>query len=115
METELACLYLQEGEDDRVLVQRDISALRETTEFSLVRCFLTASINHYPAMKSTLANIWHSVKVVQIVYLGEKIFMFTFFHKMDLDRVLNRAQWMFNNHLLIFHYLEIREDPIKVP
>ncbi|KAG8496661.1 hypothetical protein CXB51_007791 [Gossypium anomalum] len=35
--------------------------------------------------------------------------------RMDLERVVNGAPWNFNNHLLMFHRLEIGEDPVKVP
>ncbi|MBA0757629.1 hypothetical protein Gotri_020714, partial [Gossypium trilobum] len=34
---------------------------------------------------------------------------------MDLDRVVNRAPWTFNNHLLVFYKLQVGEDPVKVP
>lgn len=74
------------------------------TNYNLVGCFLTASVIHYPAMRSTLANLWHSVKVIEILDIGEKRFLFRFFHQMDLDRVLKGAHWTFNNHLLVFMF-----------
>lgn len=68
----MARLSLEEGEDDGVLVQRDECAIREVVDYSLVGCFLTTGVLHYPAMKSILANIWYPVKGVQISDLGEK-------------------------------------------
>ena len=33
---------------------------------NFVGCFLTASIIHFPAMRSTMANLWHPVCGIQI-------------------------------------------------
>ncbi|KAH1057331.1 hypothetical protein J1N35_035396 [Gossypium stocksii] len=49
---------------------------KEKGQFQLVGCFLTASIIHFPAMKSTMANLWHLVRRVQIRDLGEKRFKY---------------------------------------
>ncbi|MBA0584191.1 hypothetical protein Gorai_015016 [Gossypium raimondii] len=85
------------------------------TEFSMVECFLTASIVHFPAMKSTMENVWHPIRGVQISDLRDKRFLFKFFYRMDLERVINGAHWTFNNHLMVFHRLEKGEDPVNVP
>ncbi|PPR96281.1 hypothetical protein GOBAR_AA24388 [Gossypium barbadense] len=66
-------------------------------------------------MKSTMANLWHPVRGVQIQDLKEKRFLFQFFHAMDMDRVLKGSPWTFNNHLLILHPLQWGEDPLKIP
>lgn len=70
METEYANLSLNE-EEEILLVQADPTMQREVVDYQLVGCFLTASIIHFSAMKSTLANLWHPVCGVQIRDLGE--------------------------------------------
>ncbi|KAH1039177.1 hypothetical protein J1N35_040920, partial [Gossypium stocksii] len=45
-------------------VQKDLVATTEVYEFCLVGCFLMASIIHFLAMKSTVANLRHTVKGV---------------------------------------------------
>ncbi|KAK5811257.1 hypothetical protein PVK06_026582 [Gossypium arboreum] len=60
-----------------------------------------------------MANLWHLVRGVQVSDLGEKRFLFRFFHKMDLKRVVNGTYWTFNNHLLIIHRLVKEENPLK--
>ncbi|MBA0742166.1 hypothetical protein Gogos_015250 [Gossypium gossypioides] len=102
METELAGLTLNEEEEAVLQIQLEPNTEREARDFRLVGCFLTASIIHFPTMKSTMANLWHPVRGVQIRDLGEKRFLFQFFHVMDMDRVLKESPWTFNNHLL-FH------------
>ncbi|MBA0712943.1 hypothetical protein Golax_012011, partial [Gossypium laxum] len=52
---------------------------------------------------------------VHIRDLGEKRFLFQFYHVMDLDRVLKGSPWTFNNYLLVLHKLQWGEDPLKIP
>ncbi|MBA0845287.1 hypothetical protein Goarm_022928, partial [Gossypium armourianum] len=116
MESEFAGLSLDEEEEEDILqAQGDPDLINNEESLSLVGCFLTASIIHYPAMKSTLANLWHPVKGVQIRDLGEKRYLFKFFHVIDMERVIKGSPWTFNNHLLILHKLQRGEDPLKVP
>ncbi|KAK5844940.1 hypothetical protein PVK06_001087 [Gossypium arboreum] len=87
MEKEFAKLTLDE-EETILQVQGELNLEKEGNSFRLVGCFLTASVIHFPAMKSTIENLWHPVRGVQIRDLGEKHFLFQFFHAMDMDRVL---------------------------
>ncbi|MBA0816280.1 hypothetical protein Gohar_000960 [Gossypium harknessii] len=91
MENELADLSLDDVKDEVLLVQRYPGSQVVKNNFILVGCFLTASIVHFPAMKSTIANLWHLIRGVQISDLGNKQFSFQLFHKMDLDWVLNEG------------------------
>ncbi|KAH1074357.1 hypothetical protein J1N35_026685 [Gossypium stocksii] len=70
MENELADLSINEDEED--ILQIPFDSITKQEEFLLVGCFLTASLIHFPAMKSTMANLWHPVRGVQIRDLGEK-------------------------------------------
>ncbi|MBA0550556.1 hypothetical protein Golob_021494, partial [Gossypium lobatum] len=72
MESEFVGLSLDEEEEEILQVQNDSDPVSEEEILSLVGCFLTASIIHYAAMKSTMANLWHPVRGVQIRDLGEK-------------------------------------------
>ncbi|MBA0742045.1 hypothetical protein Gogos_015147 [Gossypium gossypioides] len=97
MENDLADLSLEDGDEEVLLIQNE-----------------SDSQNVFMAMMSTMTNLWHPLRVVQISDLGGKIFLFRFFHKMDIEWVINGAPWTFNNHLLVFHYLEDGEDLMKV-
>ncbi|MBA0766101.1 hypothetical protein Gotri_015176, partial [Gossypium trilobum] len=72
MQSDFVGLTLDEEEEAILQVQVDSDSVREEKALSLVGCFLTAIIIHYPAMKSTMANLWHPVRGVQIRDLGEK-------------------------------------------
>ncbi|MFQ6634064.1 hypothetical protein Gotur_010379 [Gossypium turneri] len=115
MENELADLSLDDREEEGLGVPTEVGLQSMVSKFIIVGYFLTASIVHFSAMKSTMVNVWHLVKCVQISDLGDKHFLFKFFHRIDLERVINGAHWTFNNHLLVFHRLEMGEDSVKVP
>ncbi|MBA0593239.1 hypothetical protein Gorai_010193 [Gossypium raimondii] len=114
MENELAQLSINEEEEKILQIQVDSGIQSEVGDFQLVGCFLISSVIHFPAMKSTIANLWHPVYGVQIRYLGEKRYLFQFYHNMDMERVLKGLLWTFNNHLLLLRKLERGEDPLKV-
>ncbi|MBA0553422.1 hypothetical protein Golob_012607, partial [Gossypium lobatum] len=72
MEADLAGLTLEEEKDEILQIQTDVGMNEDTDILQLVGCFLTASIVHFPAIRSTMANLWHPVRGVQITDLGEK-------------------------------------------
>ncbi|MFQ6666718.1 hypothetical protein Gotur_032973 [Gossypium turneri] len=115
MENELAQLSINEEEEEIIHIPIDPSTENRGETTQLVGCFLTASTIHFPAMKSTMANLWHPIKGVRIRDLGEKRYLFQFFHVMDMNRVLKGSPWTFNNHLLVLYKLELGEDPLQVP
>ncbi|KAH1114870.1 hypothetical protein J1N35_008248 [Gossypium stocksii] len=48
-----------------------------------------------------MANLWHPLGGIQISDLGEKRYLFRFFHKVDVEHVMSGTPWTFNNHLLV--------------
>ncbi|MBA0845251.1 hypothetical protein Goarm_022376, partial [Gossypium armourianum] len=100
MENELAQLSINDEEEEIIHIPTDPSTENRGETTKLVGCFLTTSTIHFPAMKSTMANLWHPVKGVRICDLGEK-------------RVLKGSPWTFNHHLLVLYKLELGEDPLQ--
>ncbi|MBA0692702.1 hypothetical protein Goari_010239, partial [Gossypium aridum] len=62
MENELAQLSINDEEEEIIHIPIDPNRENRGEIFQLVGCFLTASTIHFPAMKSTMANLWHPVK-----------------------------------------------------
>ncbi|MFQ6655175.1 hypothetical protein Gotur_025849 [Gossypium turneri] len=114
MENELAQLLINEEEEEILQIKVDPGNQSEVGDFQLAGCFLTASVIHFPAMKSTMANLRHPVYGVQIRDLGEKRYLFQFYHNMDMERVLKDLPWTFNNHLLLLIKLGRGEVLLKV-
>ncbi|MBA0874132.1 hypothetical protein Goshw_012185, partial [Gossypium schwendimanii] len=72
MENVLGQLSINDEEEEIIHIPIDPNRENMGETFQLVGCFLTASTIHFPAMKSTMANLWHPVKGVRICDLGEK-------------------------------------------
>lgn len=111
MKIEFAGLTFNEEEEAILQIPSFPNLEKEERESRLVGCFLTVSVIHFHAMKSTMANLWHPVRGVQILDLEEKRFLFQFFHSMTIEMVLKSSPWTCNNHLLLLHKLQRGEDP----
>ncbi|KAK5792925.1 hypothetical protein PVK06_034056 [Gossypium arboreum] len=61
-----------------------------------------------------MADLWHPIWGICISDLGERRFLFQFFHEVDIQRVLMGTPWFFNNHLLLLHRLQPSENPSLV-
>ncbi|KAG8501723.1 hypothetical protein CXB51_003900 [Gossypium anomalum] len=105
METELTQLTINEEEEEILQIQIDPETGRGVEEFQLVGCFLTTSLIHFPAIRSTMANLWHPVRGFKFKIWGRKCIFFIFY-VMDIERVLKGSPWTFNNHLLVLHNLK---------
>lgn len=46
--------------------------------------------------------------------LGEKRFLFRFFHDVDVTRVIYGTSWFFNNHILILSKIQSGEDQFSM-
>lgn len=52
-----------------------------------------------------MASIWRPGKGICIKKIGSQMYLFQFFHSVDLRRVLDSGPWTFDNHLLILYQL----------
>ncbi|MBA0678140.1 hypothetical protein Goari_019502, partial [Gossypium aridum] len=99
MEDELANLRLVDDEEEAI--QEDVVVVESFSQFCLVGRCLTDSVVHFPSLRNTMANLWHPIGGICITDIGENRYLFQFFHKVDIARVLAGTPWFFNNHLLI--------------
>ncbi|KAK6125540.1 hypothetical protein DH2020_040719 [Rehmannia glutinosa] len=113
---ELCCrMQLQEEEEGGVcLDESDDVVQTQEIRWCLVGRFLTERQLNFLAMKNTLASIWRPVKGVFIKELGPNLFLFQFFHELDILRVQSNGPWTFDNSLLLTKRLNVGEQPTKV-
>lgn len=79
MENEMVDLSSDDEEEEIIQVRKESDSTKEVYSLCLVGCFLTASVIHFSAMKSTMANLWHPTRGVQISESkGEKAFVSIF-------------------------------------
>lgn len=84
------------------------------TPWSSVDMFLTDKLVNSQAMMNTLASMWRPVKGVHIRELGHNLFLFQFFHELDVQRVVGGGLWMFDRQLLLIRRLELDMDNQQV-
>lgn len=106
-------LSLENEDDDGGLILENLPDNNVTTGFErcLVGRFLTSRKVNFMAMQDTLASIWRPVKAVFMEETNRtNIFLFKFFHDLDLQRVLNDGPWTFNQQVLIIKKLNMNEQ-----
>ncbi|KAL9441583.1 hypothetical protein AB3S75_020141 [Citrus x aurantiifolia] len=108
----------EEEEDSLVLKNDDIGIGQEgliDARYCLVGRFLTDKVINFPAMKNTMAALWRPGKGVCIKDLSPTLFLFHFFHEVDLKHVIDLGPWTFDQHVLILKRLGENEQPHRVP
>ncbi|MBA0734620.1 hypothetical protein Gogos_018520 [Gossypium gossypioides] len=109
MEDELANLRLVDDEEEAI--QEDVEVVESFSQFCLVGRCLTDSVVHFPSLRNTMADLWHPIGGICITDIGEKRYLFQFFHEVDINRVLAGMPWFFNNHLLILKRVLYGDNP----
>nr|KYP63703.1 Uncharacterized protein At4g02000 family [Cajanus cajan] len=66
-------------------------------------------------MKVRMAEIWQPRRGVSIQEISPSLFMFKFFHAMDMQKVLKGCPWSFDRHLLILGTLQPGDIPHMIP
>lgn len=66
-------------------------------------------------MKERMATIWQPGRRVAIKEIEKGIFLFQFFHKLDMQRVMSGGPWSFDGHLLLLSLIGETEMPAQVP
>ncbi|XP_016743058.2 uncharacterized protein [Gossypium hirsutum] len=115
VDTNLANLNIIDEEEDPLLVLGEDTAVEQLYKLCMVGRVLTDSIVNFPALKNTLADLWHPLRGVTITEMEDKRILFKLYSEIDLNRVLHGLPWFFNRHLIIFHKLVEGEDPNSVP
>ncbi|KAF4403475.1 hypothetical protein G4B88_008121 [Cannabis sativa] len=104
VEERYACIDI-EGEEEGV----EIDALDSEEgvifddRFCLVGRFLNARSVDSDAMRHTPAGLWKPGKGLFVKELGPNLYLFQFYHEIDIKRVINGSPWTFNR--LLFLYL----------
>ncbi|KAJ8765399.1 hypothetical protein K2173_012096 [Erythroxylum novogranatense] len=75
---------------------------------------LTEKIINFPIFKQIIASIWRPVKGMMIKDLGNNVFIFQFFHHLDMDRVLRDGPWNYQQQILLLRRLQPMENPRQV-
>ncbi|KAH1072727.1 hypothetical protein J1N35_025055 [Gossypium stocksii] len=92
MEDSIAVLLLDDEEEE--IIQLEVKETNQ--EISYVNClvgvFLTFSVVHFQAMRSTLASVWHPIGGFNI-RSGKERYLFRFYYEVDVERNLLLTSW----------------------
>ncbi|KAL2470562.1 DUF4283 domain-containing protein [Abeliophyllum distichum] len=91
-----AKLSLMDEEQGVELQGDDVIQEKEDYHYCLVGRFLTDRVIHFVSMRNTMEAIWRLKKGICIKDIGAGIYIFQFFHPLDMDHVLENGPWMFN-------------------
>ncbi|MCH93853.1 DUF4283 domain protein, partial [Trifolium medium] len=109
-------LNINDEEDELELEIDDanVQAQRQQ-QFCLVGRFLTNMPIRVKTMMSKMGDIWQPGKGMDIEEAYPGLFIFKFFHQLDVQHILKQGPWSFDNHTLVLNTLSDEEDPREVP
>lgn len=106
---EYANLSLHDDDEEGGLIMQELPENTQEIDYSLclVGCFLSQKKVNFGAMRDTLSSIWRPVKGVFMEETSTpNMFLFRFFHKLDMQRVIDEGPWTFNQQVLLVKRLE---------
>lgn len=116
IEESYAGLTIDDG-DGEGLILKEIPGEKENINYDkcLVGSFLTNRKVNFVAMQDMLASIWRPVKGVFMEETNfTNIFLFKFFHELDVQRVMDDGPWTFNQQVLLLKKLEENDQLHKL-
>ncbi|KAK1403031.1 hypothetical protein POM88_002636 [Heracleum sosnowskyi] len=96
-EEEEGGIAIEEKGGDNEIEQQSIG----DPKLCLVGKFLTEGVIDFTAMQHTLAALWKPGKGVYIKAVDTNLFVFQFYHVIDLNRVVDGSPWSFNRRVLL--------------
>lgn len=117
MSLEKACvsLTLREEEEEVLIVgKEDVNETHDENKLVLVGKLATDKPFKFNVMRDTLATVWRHGKGMQVTEIAGNLFIFQFYHEVDLKRVLDDGPWAFEHCLLVLKKLEPRVSPFDV-
>lgn len=77
----------------------------------VVARFLTEGRVDFQAMQQTLAALWKPGRGVYMKELDTNLYLFQFYHELDVKRILEGSPWSFNRRALVMARMKEGENP----
>nr|XP_017245464.1 PREDICTED: uncharacterized protein LOC108217127 [Daucus carota subsp. sativus] len=108
-------LDITNEEEEELVFDEEFEETGNRFELCVVGRFLTEKSLNVRAMKSKLADIWRPAMGISIKTLTAGLYLFQFFHKDDMQWMMNNGPWTFDNAILVTNTIPAGGDPTKVP
>ncbi|WJX72347.1 hypothetical protein P8452_56235 [Trifolium repens] len=105
-EVNFESLNLDEEEELNFVVEED-TVEQHDLNLCLVGRFVHDRPIRFNSMKACLADVWRPVKGMKVKEASPGLYLFKFFHPLDVDGVLKGGPWTFDNFTLIIERLKI--------
>lgn len=103
-----------EDEEELVVVDKDVKEPDEDDKFVLVGRLATTKPVKFHFLRDTMASIWRPGRGVCISEIATNLYVFKFYHEVDVKRVLEDGPWSYENNMLILKLLGPSENPQEV-
>lgn len=110
-EEEYGAVFHREGG----LRQEGVQGQGSNLDLCLIRRFLTDRSIRFTSMRDTLSKIWRPGKGVTISETEKGLYLFQFYHRLDMERVVNGGPWSYDNHLLVFGRVQLGVAMTTIP
>lgn len=114
IEMQMEDMDIENEENEELVFGDEIEEEKNRFDLCLVGRFLTEKNINVRAMRTKLADLWKPAMGVNIRDLKPGIFLFQFYHKDDMNWVLNNGPWTFDNACLVLNTVKTGEDPVNV-
>ena len=105
MENQITALSLNDEEKEELDFQGTWTE-SEGLGLSLLERFMTDMVINLLAMKHRMTILWRPTRGVTVKEVQPFLYIFQFFHIVDLQRVMDTGPWSFDGDLLILHHLQ---------
>lgn len=103
-------------EDEGITLERsNVEQGPEELQLCLVGRFVTTRSIRTHIMKERLAEVWRPVKGISIREVTPGVFLFQFYHVMDMERIMKGGPWTFDNHLLVLGRMQLGVPLQQIP
>jgi hypothetical protein len=100
-------------DDDDLEIEIDETQVQKQS-FNLVGRFLTNRPIRTNMMMNKMGDIWQPGRGMDIEEVHPGLYVFKFFHQLDIQHILKQGPWSFDNHTLVLNILPENEDPRDV-
>lgn len=104
-------LSLSDEDDELILQSDELPAQSVDPRLCLVGRFLTNRPIRSYMMMEKIETFWNPVKGVKIQEIEPGLYTFQFNHHLDLQRILKKGPWYFDNHLLVLDFMPEKGKP----
>ncbi|KAM6592919.1 hypothetical protein CsatA_000622 [Cannabis sativa] len=107
---------IDDEDEEGLLFEAGEDGLAEIDDrWLLVGRFLTNRSIDFQAMQNKIATLWQPGRGLYVKELDPNLFLFQFYHEVDIERVIEGSPWTFDRAPLIMERVSHGVNPITIP